>query len=260
MAPSHLPPNDPVPEQWCSPERIGRLSRELGAATNLLAISGLLAKAVEYWVRLELVGELDPEELPGGEDLARLAQKWRERRGADVLLLTDALLHRKLQVAPGCRRWARRQWGHRLQSLFLERKQELDRASCRLLRVADKHLCQELYHRIKAGETSFEEVARKFGEGPEREQGGLIPLQPMARLPLNLGAVLPRLKEGGLTPPQRLGEQFALVQLVSREPASLDASSEESLLATELENWMAVVVSHLMAQLGSDSRSSVPGS
>lgn len=238
---------------------MARLQQQLGTAQNLLAMAGLLNKALDSWVRLELVEELPPEDRTGDDELTVMAREWRERKGSAGESLPEPLLRRKLEVGPCSRRWARRQWGHRLQTLFLERKDELDQASCRLLRVRDKHLCHELYHRIKAQEASFMEVAGQFGEGPERKQLGLIPLQPMTRLPMGLGPVLRRLKEGELTPPQRVGEMFAVVLLESFVPAKLDARSEELLLATELSNWTAAVVAHLGTQLRSMPHPSDPG-
>jgi parvulin-like peptidyl-prolyl isomerase len=260
MGSPHPPPNDPAPELWCTPERLCRLDADLDSSLELLAISATLPKVLETWVRLELVEELPEEERPSQDHLEQLARKQRTSSlESSFPALPGALLHRKLQMAPGCRCWARRQWGHRLQSLYLERKDELDQAACRLLRVANKHLCLELYHRIKAGEASFEDVSQQYGEGAEREQGGLIPMRPLSELPMGLGPVLRRLPEGALTPPQKLGEVYAVVQLERYEPAALDAISEEKLLATELGNWTAAVVRHLLAHLRSKSQSSVPG-
>ena len=76
-------------------------------------------------------------------------------------------------------RWSRDQWNHRLDSLFLKCKDQLDRASCRFLRVREKRIASELYYRIKAGETTFATAANEFSEGPERNSGGFIPLQPL---------------------------------------------------------------------------------
>jgi parvulin-like peptidyl-prolyl isomerase len=262
MAELPAPPRDPDPEHWCSPERLERLKRELGASASLLTVAGLLPRVVEYWVRRELAEEMArlpawPAEEREAE-LDELEQAWHAKHDGAARGLSPVQLRQKLLVAPGCSRWARMQWQQRLETLYLERKAQLDRASCRLLRVADKYLALELYHRIRAGESSFEKLALDYGEGPERLQGGLLALQPLAKLPLGLAPVLQQLQPGELTPPQRLGEGFALVQLEAFVPAPLDTAAENALLSQELNAWMRQLLPLLQAQLTSDSIPQVP--
>jgi parvulin-like peptidyl-prolyl isomerase len=239
-----------------------RLKAELSGCLQLLAISGSLPKVLGTWVRLELLEEIG-QEVPTNQEvqdeekrIPKLIEATQDGSDSEALRLPDYLLKQKPLIRPACLRWARAQWGHRLRSVYLERKGDLDQASCRMFRVGDKHLCVELYHRIKAGETSFEEVARVYGQGPEREQNGLIALQPLSRLPMGLGKVVRRLEEGRLMPPQRLGESFAVVQLERYIPSQLDESTEERLLTSELGNWIAAVVGHLLDHLGSEQDSS----
>jgi len=254
MSETISPPLDPSLEEWLSSERLGRLL-QLRPSAQLLALSGLLPKAIGYWVRLELSEEMqagNPVAWPLAErqqELKRLEEDWRQGRDPGELGLTDAQLQQKLLVAPGSLRWARRQWGHRLESLYLQHKSQLDRASCRLLRVSDKHLAHELYHRLRAGEASFEQLASRYSEGKERLQGGLLALQPLVRMPMGLGPLLQRLTPGELTPPQRLGERVALVQLESFEPAAFDSATEEQLLAMELQAWIQALVPQLQSHL-----------
>lgn len=250
---------DPSPDEWLTPERLWRLDQVLQQAAPFLAMAGLLAKALGYWIRLELAQEIAQDsswpEAERLQELERLEREWRQHKDPSQLGLTDQQLKQKLLVAPGSLRWARRQWGHRLESLYLQNKQLLDRASCRLLRLNDKHLAHELYHQIRAGEASFEQLSLQHGQGPERLQGGLLPLQPLAKLPLGLGPLLQRLRPGQLTPPQRLGDGFALVQLECFEPAPFDAASEEQLLAMELQNWIQALVPLLQVHLTSTALS-----
>ena len=246
---SNATPLDPDPAEWLTPARLQQLLTDLEAARACLAVAGLLPRAVEAWLRQQLAAEApwpagEPEQLVAERSSAWLAQVDPDRLG---LLEPEVAI--KLAVGPGCSHWAQARWGHRLETLFLQRKAELDRASCRLLRVADKGLALELYHRIKAGEESFAVIAQRFGEGPERKQAGLIPLQPLASMPLGLAKVLPRLEPGELLPPTRLGEQVAVVQLETWKPARFDPSSREALLAGELDRWLKaagkLAVAHL---------------
>jgi parvulin-like peptidyl-prolyl isomerase len=227
-----------------------QLEQDLGAARPCLAISGMLGGAVEGWLRQQIAAEAPWSEVERQTAVASRQEAWLAKADPASLGLLEPEVALKLAIAPGCLRWSEAQWGHRLESLFLERKAELDQASCRLLRVGDKGLALELYHRIKAGEESFAAVAFRHGEGPERHQGGLIPLQPLTSLPLGLAAVVPRLEPGELLPPTRLGEQVALLQLESFQPARFDANSRQQLLAGELNRWLkatgAQAIAHLM--------------
>lgn len=257
-------PRDPDPDLWLSPERLERLDHQLGSAVPLLRMGNLLNKALAYWVRLELASDLVASggwpEQERQLELEELKEGWLQANDPAAWGLTEDQLHQKLLVAPACRRWARQQWQQRLETLYLERKDQLDRASCRLLRLSNKYLALELYHRLRAGEQGFEQLALEHGEGPERFQGGLLPLQPLAKLPYGLAPLLRTLRPGQLTPPQRFGKGFAVVQLECFEPAPLDAAVEDVLLSQELNAWIQQLVGRLQVHLTSVSQPLAPAS
>lgn len=250
-------PRDPDPEVWLTAHRLQHLRDQLELAAPLLRLGGLLNKALAYWVRTELAAEMESSPTwPAHErkaELEQLEQAWRDKHNPEALGLNDLQLQQKLFVGPACRRWARQQWQHRLETLYLERKDQLERASCRLLRVSDQHLALELFHRLRAGEDSFEQLARNYGEGPERLQGGLLQLQPLALLPYGLKPLLEKLKVGELVAPRPLGDRFALVQLEQFEPAPLNGATEELLLDQELNAWIRELVNRLQTLLVSET-------
>lgn len=234
---------------------MAQLHRLLSESLELLALSGQLPSVLGYWVRLELSREAAADEgiWPSQErevEVATLRDAWLAKRDPEATGLNEEQLVCKLSVQPGSLRWARFHWHQRLDSLFLARKAELDKASCRLLRLSDKFLAQELYYRVLAKEASFEELAARFGEGPERSQAGLIPMQSLSGMPLGLEKVLPSLSPGEVTSPQRLGNGFALVQLLQWQPVSRDADIDRVLLKHELQAWVRAVVRHLQHHLG----------
>lgn len=248
---------EPDPNAWLNVERLARLQHDLYAARQTLALGGCLQIAVHSWLKQELVAEVTVD-LPSLDDaIVRYKEKWRDRTDKSIIGLYDDELRSKLAVPLACHAWAEAQWGHRLETLFLKRKAQLDKASCRLLRVSQKGLALELYHRIKAKEECFVDLARRYGEGQESQNGGLIPLQPIAKMPLGLGKVLIRLEPGDLLPPKRLGKHVALVQLENWEPACFDEQMRESLLKFELEQWLKAAgeraVDHLMCSYEIDS-------
>ena len=200
-------PLDPSPDEWLSTERIDSLEVELGASVPLLDQAGVLKAVLQCWIRREL-GETDDN--------------------------PTALIS-----------WARSQWEHRLDSLFLQRKDCLDEASCRILRVKKQGLALELYHRLQAQESTFDELSMRFGAVPEKFHGGLYKQQSLGNLPGNLGHFLRKLKPGELTKPLRIGEQFFIVQLTSFVPAVYGEASKQKLLQLELQQWPDGMTVHL---------------
>jgi len=240
-----VPPTEPDPSHWLSDTKLLLLERHLGTCGPTLRQAGLWRAALGYWVRwqasLEAVWPEDDERAV----MQQLEQDWFAKNSLNEACLDIEELRSKLRVAPAVQLWSRQQWGHRLDSLYLQCKSMLDRASCRLLRLSNKNLAQELYHRVKAGETSFEHVACQFGEGPEASQGGLIPLMFVGAMPYGLAPLLQRLEQGKLSNPLRLKDGFCLVQLECYQSTVLDIATEELLLSEQLRLWIDSIVDRL---------------
>ena len=241
-----VPPAEPDPSHWLSDTRLILLEQHLGICAPTLRQAGLWRAALGYWVRwqasLDAVWPVDEEKAV----LVQLEDDWLSRNSLSEACLDIDELRSKLRVTPAVQLWSRQQWGHRLETLYLQSKSKLDRASCRLLRLSNKNLAQELYHRVKAGEASFEAVARQFGEGPERTQGGLMPIMPLGEMPFGLAPLLERLEPGKLSNPLRLNQGFCLVQLEIFKPSKLDPPTEELLLAEQLRLWIDSVVDRFL--------------
>ena len=204
---------DPAPDEWLSDERKNRLVAELGASAPLLREVDVLDRVLHHWVRRELAG--------GAVD------------------------------SEACLDWARTQWGHRLESLFLQHKQDLDQVSCRLLRVGNSALALEIHHRLLAKEASFEELSIQFAIGSERFRGGLFQLKPLSKFPAGLVKILRNLKPGEISKPLRLGKEFCVVQLNEFVPAVQGEETDQQLLSNQLQLWVQGMSSHVKAQLSS---------
>jgi hypothetical protein len=198
---------DPAPEEWLSAARIDDLRSDFGNAVSLMRRAGVLRVVLSYWIHCEL-GDTEDDQ------------------SASIS-------------------WARIQWGHRLDSLFLQRKDLLDQASCRLLRVDQQGLALELYHRLLNKEATFDELSQHFGLGPERFHGGLLKQKTIADFPEKISQWLRKLEPGELTKPFRLGKQFGILKLESYEPAVHGESSSLKLLELELQQWVDGMTSHL---------------
>lgn len=243
----HPVPTDPDLDQWLNPHRQQQAQQLFGPAADLLAETGVLRGALRGWLERELVSESGWQ---ADDALLARTQEWAEQRALqpDAIregMPAERLVARKLRK-PALQAWARRQWGHRLESLFLARKPELDQAACRVLRVRELALARELHHRIRSDGEDFAVVAQRFGQV---SGDGVLSLRPLAQLPEGLPLILQRMQPGSLSEPVPVGDQFALVQLDAWQPASLDEATAAQLLQQELTSWCDAVLDRLVAPL-----------
>ena len=217
-------PAEPDPKEWIQERSKDPTLEKLSKSMDFLKDAGLWKAALSYWIKLEIVTGVNWDEKTQKNKIDFLENSWLQSNTLKKSKITKEELRKSLYDQAACSYWYHKQWEHRADSLYLQKKNTLDRASCRLLRISDKNFANELYHRIKAEETSFEEAARQYGEGPERFQGGLIPMQPLLNMPFGLAPVLERLKIKEVSTPLRLGKIFCLVELLKFSPSKLVCS------------------------------------
>ena len=126
--------------------------------------------------------------------------------------------------------WCRQNLKSKLDSYYLERKSHLDQVIYSLLRVKDEHLANELHLRIKEGESSFEEVAEEYSEGPERKHRGRVGPMPLSQPHPMLSKLLKASEPGQLWPPKQLENWWIVVRLEEFRNAELNNSLKEHLL------------------------------
>ena len=237
-------PPEPRLDDWCTSARLEQLCQELRPAKDALLWSGQLESVVKGWVRRQLVDEAvqcgaftlssEPEQSePCPPQWSNtLHQAWQQQ---DQALLA----------------WAEQQWGHGLESLYLARKTGMDQVTLRMLRVSDPGLSMELYHRVKAGESTLEQLSWTFGEGAERFKGGLIKNQRLDALPPAMVPLLVNLHSFEVQKPRALGKQYMLFQLLERQPLVFDQDSRSQLLREQLQLWESPLIERLAAHLTS---------
>jgi parvulin-like peptidyl-prolyl isomerase len=135
-------------------------------------------------------------------------------------------------------------WGHKLESYFLERKQEFDRVIYSLLRTKDQDMAQELFFRISDGEQSFAEVAQLYSEGSEAETGGLLGPVELGTLHTKLAELLYTSRVGHVQP-FRLGEWCMIVRLEKHIPAQFNDQMRQRLLQEKFDAWLQDQVQQL---------------
>lgn len=166
-------------------------------------------------------------------------QIWRSHCGLNQAQFEE-MTTRSLRIE----KFKQHTWGHKLESHFLERKQEFDRVIYSLLRTKDQDIAQELFFRISDGEQSFAEVARQYSEGSEAETGGLIGPVELGTLHTKLAELLYTSRVGHVQP-FKLGEWCMIVRLEKHIPAQLDDQMRQRLLQEKFDAWLQDQVQQL---------------
>ena len=164
---------------------------------------------------------------------------WLEHNGMTMEQL-EALATRGLRIE----KFKQATWSHKLESYFFSRKSQLDKVVYSLIQTQDMAV-QEFYFRIQEKEASFAELARKYSQGAEAANGGLIGPVELSTCHPTLIQMLSVSQPGQLWPPTRLGEWLVIVRLEKFIPARLDTSMRQRLLSELFATWLQQQVKQL---------------
>jgi parvulin-like peptidyl-prolyl isomerase len=158
---------------------------------------------------------------------------WLQRNNFTLAQFEDLIL-RTVKID----RFKRETFGSKVDSYFLQRKSQLDRASYSLLRVKDFHLAQELFFRIQDGEATFAELAKAYSGGQEAEIGGAIGPHELSIPHPTLAQKIRSLKPGQLATPLQVADWFVVVRLDNYFPAQLDEKMRGRLIEELYDRWI----------------------
>ncbi|MEY3298794.1 MAG: Chaperone SurA [Cyanobacteriota bacterium] len=129
-------------------------------------------------------------------------------------------------------------WGNKVESYFLQRKNQMDRVLYSLIRTREAGLAQEIYFRIQDDGEPFADLARQYSEGQEAQTGGLIGPVELSVPHAILGRILSISQPGQLWPPTKLEDWFVVVRLEKFFPAKLDDPTRQRLLDELFNTWL----------------------
>ena len=138
---------------------------------------------------------------------------------------------------------------HKAEERFLERKEGLDKVVYRLLRVSDYYLARELFIQINEGEASFQEIAKKYSEGPEKNSEGIVGPIPMNQAHPKLFEVLRSIQPGTVHGPFPVQDKFLVIQLESFYPAIFDQSTKQIMSNEIFNSWLINEAEHIIEEL-----------
>ena len=135
-------------------------------------------------------------------------------------------------------RFKRETFTSKVDSYFLERKSQLDRASYSVLGVKSFHLAQELLLQVQDGEANFSDLIEQYYGGQTGETNGLRGPHELSIPHPILAAQLRLLKPGQLSPPLQIANWFIIVRLEKYFPAQLDEKMRIRSLDELYESWI----------------------
>ena len=154
------------------------------------------------------------------------------------------------------RRWKWLQWCRinledKIATHYLRRKPELDQVIYSLLRVKDEYLANELFLRIKNEENSFEDICKKYSEGPEKQTGGKIGPVPLSQPHPLLAKLLQVSNINQLWSPKQLGDWWIIVKMNKLICTELNEALKDRLL---LELGEELLITTLQKDLKENSK------
>ncbi len=141
------------------------------------------------------------------------------------------------------------QFGTKVESLFLERKDQLDRIVYSLIRVKEAGVSEELYQRLIDGEARFGDLAAQFSLGPEAQTQGILGPVPLTQPHPQIGKLLLISQPGQLWPPRPIGEWWVIVRLEQFLPAEFDDQARVLLLQEQGDRWLEEQIQQQMTEL-----------
>ena len=158
--------------------------------------------------------------------------KWLEKNKLNLKSFeTIALRDSKLKE------YCKNNFNNKIESHFLNRKDELDVVIYSLIRTSDPYLAQELYQRVINNEEDFGSLATKYSEGIEKKTRGIIGPVAIQKSHPNLAEFLKRSIPGEISTPIKIEPFYLVVRLESYEPVQLDNLMREKMSIELFNNW-----------------------
>ena len=222
-------------KDWINSEEFNETKELPDKIKTRLKAAGVWRKYLEQSLKEYIKSKnnsVDEEELEKEKELA-----WKEMSTKKLGISKDQL-GEKIRTNKIMKNLSMQKWENNIETMFLERKSEFDKASCKILRMVNKNLLNELYFRIKNGEISFEQASVQYGQLPENTSGGRLGYKSLREIEFGLGPLLEKMKPGQLCQPLKIGNGYCIVMLDKFKGAKLDNEIVEILLTEKFNSWI----------------------
>ena len=144
-------------------------------------------------------------------------------------------------------------FSEKVESVFLEKKEGLDRVTYSLMRVKSRAKAAELHLRLQEEEATFPELASTYSEGIENILHGLIgPVEFSSINPL-IAERLRNSNPGQLWPPFQIDSWWVIIRSERLIPATLNDQMKNRLIENMYEAWIKQKIIVTMENLNKSS-------
>ena len=189
------------------------LADNLEKSIHLLKQSNCLEKVLYYWVRHEVINSYR-------SDHPKCINT------SDQSIILD---------------WSMEQNQHRLNEIFLEKKDLLDIVSFNMIKVENHAVAFELYHRLVATESTFGQISSTYSVSSDKDKDTLRKNLRIGSLPKPLQDLLRTMNEGEVSKPLEFNQAFVIIRLEQYQRAEFTDSIKNKLLLDQFSAWATSV-------------------
>ena len=140
-------------------------------------------------------------------------------------------------------------FGHKIESWFLERKSKLDIIVYSLIRVSDPFLARELFLRILSKEADIGDLATEFSEGIEKKTRGVVGPLPIGNSHPSLAKFLQNCEIGKVQKPIKVNNSYLIIRVENFEPVQLDEDMRNNMGEELLNKWLDIKADDIIKKL-----------
>ena len=129
-------------------------------------------------------------------------------------------------------------WGARVNSMYLQKKDEYDLITYKCLVSDDGNVMKEVYFRIKDGEETWENMIKQFKGGRKDSRSGVIGPIEAGKMEKGLMDALKKAGKGNIIGPIQMKSGIAVVELVEIKPKTIDKKLIVDIINREYESWL----------------------
>ena len=165
----------------------------------------------------------------------KIFDKWViENHGDQAKFEADLLDRHRFRI------YCQKNYSHKTEERFLNRKDSLDKVVYSLIRVKGNYLANELYLQITSKEKDFGDLASKYSDGDEKKSRGIVGPVPVSNAHPKIREILKSLEIKDICPPTKIDQWEVIVRLESLIESSLDEFMKQR-MAEEIFNELLEV-------------------
>ena len=157
-------------------------------------------------------------------------------------------IERKLMGDTTIEQLATKWFGLEVDRHYLERRDDMESVSFRIVRNKNKGTILEIYQRLQHEEEDWGVISERWGIEPEKLYEGKYNLTPARQISKEIRNHLERLKKGEISEPIRIGKHYAILRLEKWQKLELDDEMRKNLETEMMTNWISKQTENIISK------------